>query len=149
MKTPPFKKGRNFYAKTRKIFSLFRKGMKAKEIATELGVDIQIVYNAAYRARKKGVNLKPIKKEEVVPNRSFGYITDVEKHLRDVARIIETAKPVQEMIQPVQTEPTENLSPMLTELSDLNQEVNALRRQLRDAEAVIRYLERKNEDTEL
>ena len=43
----------------------------------------------------------------------------------------------------------ENLSPLLMELSDLNQEINALRYQLRDAEAVIRYLERKNEDTEL
>lgn len=32
---------------------------------------------------------------------------------------------------------------------DLNQEVNALRRQLRDAEAVIRYLERKHENPEL
>lgn len=40
----------------------------------------------------------------------------------------------------------ENLSPWLDELSDLNQEVNALRSQLRDAEAVIRYLERKYED---
>lgn len=42
----------------------------------------------------------------------------------------------------------ENLSPVLTELSDLNQEINALRFQLRDAEAVIRYLERKYEDPE-
>lgn len=41
----------------------------------------------------------------------------------------------------------ENLSPWINELSDLNQEVNALRYQLRDAEAVIRYLERKYENT--
>lgn len=44
---------------------------------------------------------------------------------------------------------TENLSPVITELYDLNQEVNALRAQLRDAEAVIRYLERKYENPEL
>ena len=43
----------------------------------------------------------------------------------------------------------ENLSPVLMELSDLNQEINALRYQLRDAEAVIRYLERKYENPEL
>lgn len=42
----------------------------------------------------------------------------------------------------------ENLSPWLNEISDLNQEINALRNQLRDAEAVIRYLERKYEDSE-
>lgn len=35
----------------------------------------------------------------------------------------------------------ENLSPWLTEISDLNQEVNALRRQLADTKAIIRYLE--------
>lgn len=35
----------------------------------------------------------------------------------------------------------ENMSPWLNEISDLNQEVNALRRQLADAKAIIRYLE--------
>lgn len=149
MKTSPSKPDRSVRPQTRRIFTLFRKGMKPKEIADHLGVRIQIVYNAAHRARKKGMDLKPINNEQLASNRKFGYVTDVEKHLRDVARIIETTKPVRETIQPVQAEPTENLSPMLTELSDLNQEVNALRRQLRDAEAVIRYLERKNEDTEL
>ena len=48
--------------------------------------------------------------------------------------------------QPVKK--TENLSPWINELSDLNQEINALRSQLRDAEAVIRYLERKYENSE-
>ena len=35
----------------------------------------------------------------------------------------------------------ENMSPWLNEISDLNQEVNALRRQLADTKAIIRYLE--------
>lgn len=43
----------------------------------------------------------------------------------------------------------EDLSPWLNEVSDLNQEIIALRHQLRDAEAVIRYLERKYEDPKL
>ena len=42
-----------------------------------------------------------------------------------------------------------NLSPWVTELSDLNQEVNSLRNQLRDAEAIIRYLEKKYENSQL
>lgn len=35
----------------------------------------------------------------------------------------------------------DNLSPWLNEVSDLNQEVNALRRQLSDANVLIKYLE--------
>jgi len=35
----------------------------------------------------------------------------------------------------------ENMSPWLNELSDLNQEVNALRRQLVQANTIIKYLE--------
>jgi len=35
----------------------------------------------------------------------------------------------------------DNLSPWLNEVSDLNQEVNALRRQLVEAKAIIKYLE--------
>ena len=35
----------------------------------------------------------------------------------------------------------ENMSPWLEELSDLNQEVNALRRQLAQANTIIKYLE--------
>lgn len=50
--------------------------------------------------------------------------------------------------RPRKAQPQENLSPVLTELSDLNQEINALRYHLRDAEAVIRYLERKYENAE-
>jgi len=36
---------------------------------------------------------------------------------------------------------SENMSPWLNELSDLNQEVNALRRQLVQANTIIKYLE--------
>lgn len=35
----------------------------------------------------------------------------------------------------------ENMSPWLNEVSDLNQEVNALRRQLLQANTIIKYLE--------
>jgi hypothetical protein len=35
----------------------------------------------------------------------------------------------------------DNLSPWLNEVSDLNQEVNALRRQLNEANVIIKYLE--------
>jgi hypothetical protein len=35
----------------------------------------------------------------------------------------------------------DNLSPWLNEVSDLNQEVNALRRQLAEAKSIIKYLE--------
>jgi hypothetical protein len=35
----------------------------------------------------------------------------------------------------------DNLSPWLNEVSDLNQEVNALRRQLVEAKSIIKYLE--------
>lgn len=35
----------------------------------------------------------------------------------------------------------ENMSPWLNEVSDLNQEVNALRRQLSQANTIIKYLE--------
>jgi hypothetical protein len=43
--------------------------------------------------------------------------------------------------KPAAKKSADNLSPWLNEVSDLNQEVNALRRQLSDAKAVIRYLE--------
>ena len=36
---------------------------------------------------------------------------------------------------------SENMSPWLNEVSDLNQEVNALRRQLLQANTIIKYLE--------
>lgn len=35
----------------------------------------------------------------------------------------------------------ENLSPWLNEVSDLNQEINALRRQLSATKAIVKYLE--------
>ena len=42
---------------------------------------------------------------------------------------------------PVVPAKKENLSPWLNEVSDLNQEVNALRRQLAEAKSIIKYLE--------